>query len=163
MKALRFAAATAIALAPWSVVASTPDVAQAAPCAGAFANPTSCQNCLLFVQEYHTANVCDKPAVSRPAQVAPSTVPVQVPQVPLEPVVPEPTPAEPAPPSTIPVQSPPPHVVPTSPPSTVAAAAHKEPTRPSQPWWPMALGYGAFAIVVGLVAWMISRGNSART
>jgi len=57
MKALGIAAATAIALAPFSVVATTPDVAQAAPCAGVFANPTSCQNCLLFVEEYHTANV----------------------------------------------------------------------------------------------------------
>jgi hypothetical protein len=44
----------------------------------------------------------------------------------------------------------------------VALAALKEPTQPTQPWWPLALGYGALAIAVGLVAWMISRGNRAR-
>jgi hypothetical protein len=44
----------------------------------------------------------------------------------------------------------------------VALAAPKEPTQPTQPWWPLALGYGALAIAVGLVAWMISRGNGAR-
>ena len=40
----------------------------------------------------------------------------------------------------------------------VALAALKEPTQPTQPWWPLPLGYGALAIAVGLVAWMISRG-----
>jgi hypothetical protein len=44
----------------------------------------------------------------------------------------------------------------------VALAALKEPTQPTQPWWPSALGYGALAIAVGLLAWMIGRGNGAR-
>ena len=44
----------------------------------------------------------------------------------------------------------------------VALAALKEPTQPTQPWWPLALGYAALVIAVGLVAWMISRGNGAR-
>jgi hypothetical protein len=41
----------------------------------------------------------------------------------------------------------------------VALAALKEPTQPTQPWWPSALGYGALAIAVGLLAWMIGRGT----
>src|SRR5271168_3294345 len=116
MKALEIAAATAIALAPFSVVATTPDVAQAAPCAGVFANPISCQNCLLFVEEYHTSNVCDKAAPSRPARAPPSVMPVQTPEAPPEPALPEPpvqTPEappepalpEPAPASVTPVQT----------------------------------------------------------
>jgi hypothetical protein len=44
----------------------------------------------------------------------------------------------------------------------VALAAHEEPTKPTQPWWPLALGYGVLAIAAGLVAWMISRANGAR-
>jgi hypothetical protein len=44
----------------------------------------------------------------------------------------------------------------------VALAALKEPTQPTQPWWPSALGYGALAIAVGLLAWMIGRANGAR-
>jgi hypothetical protein len=114
MKALGIAAATAIALAPFSVVATTPDVAQAAPCAGVFANPTSCQNCLLFVEEYHTSNVCDKAAPSRPAQAPPSVMPAQTPEAPPEPEPPSVTPVQtpqvvppsPPPPSTIPAQTP---------------------------------------------------------
>jgi hypothetical protein len=39
----------------------------------------------------------------------------------------------------------------------VALAALKEPTQPSEPWWPSALSYGGLAIAVGLVAWMIDR------
>jgi hypothetical protein len=39
----------------------------------------------------------------------------------------------------------------------VALAALKEPTQPSEPWWPSALSYGALAMAVGLVAWMIDR------
>jgi hypothetical protein len=164
MNALGIAAATAIALAPFSVVATTPDVAQAAPCAGVFANPTSCQNCLLFVEEYHTANVCDKAAPSRPAQAAPSMVPVQTPEAPPEPALLEPALPEPAPLTVTPVQTPTPQVVsPTPPPpSTIPVAAHEEPTQPTRPWWPMALGYGVLATAVGLVAWMISRGDGAR-
>lgn len=166
MKALGMAAATVVALAPFSVVATSPDVARAAPCAGLFANPTSCENCLHLVEVYHTSNVCDKAAPSGPARAAPSTMPVETPEalpepVVPEPVVPEPALPEPAPPSMIPVQSPPPQVVPPSPPppSAIPVAAHEEPT---QPWWPLALGYGAFATAVGLVAWIISRGKRAR-
>jgi hypothetical protein len=165
MKALEIAAATAIALAPFSVVATTPDVARAGPCVGVFANPTSCENCLHFVEVYHTSNVCDKVPPSRPAQAAPSSVPVQTPEAPPEPALLEPALPEPAPPSMTPVQSTTPQVVPPSllPPSTTSVAAHKEPTQPTQPWWPSALGYGVFAIAVGLVAWMISRENGAGT
>ena len=39
----------------------------------------------------------------------------------------------------------------------VALAAFKEPTQPSEPWWPSALSYGGLAIAVRLVAWMIDR------
>src|SRR5277367_948968 len=127
MKALEIAAATAIALAPFSVVATTPDVAQAAPCAGVFANPISCQNCLLFVEEYHTSNVCDKAAPSRPARAPPSVMPVQTPEAPPEPALPEPAPASVTPVQTL-------QVVPPSPPSpnTIPVASH-EPTQPTQP------------------------------
>jgi len=169
MKALGIAAATVVALAPLSLaVATPPDVAWAGPCVGVFANPTSCDNCLHLVEAYHTANVCDQAQPARPPQVAPSRVPVQIPEPPPLPALPEPAlqePAlpEPAPPSTIPVQSPPPHVVPSIPPTSSAIAAHEEPARRAQPWWPSALGYGALAVAVGVVAWMISRGNRART
>ena len=170
MKALGIAAATVVALTPFSVaIATTHDVARAAPCAGVFANPTSCENCLHLVEVYHTANVCEKAAPPRPAQAAPSMAPVQTPEAPPEPPPPEPALPEPAlpepePPSMIPVQSPTPQIVPPSPPapSTIAVAAHKEPTQPTQPWWPVALGYGALATVVGLVTWMISRRNGER-
>ena len=99
------AVAAAIALAPLSVVVTTPGVAQAAPCAGVGSNPMSCQNCLAYVEEYHTANVCYSAAPPRPAQSPPSRVPVPTPEAP-----PEPAPLEPAPP----VQTP--QVVPPSPP-----------------------------------------------
>ena len=147
MKALGIAAATAIALAAFSVVATTPDVAQAAPCAGVFANPTSCQNCLLYVEAYHTSNVCDIAAPSRPAQAPPSVMPVQTPEAPPEPALPEPAPASVAPVQTL-------QVVPPSPPSpnTIPVATH-EPTQPTQPWWPVALGYGVLAIAVVLAAY----------
>jgi hypothetical protein len=163
MKALGIAAAIVVALTPFSVVATTPYAARAAPCAGAFANPTSCENCLHLVAVYHTANVCEKPEPPRPTQTAPSLVPVQIPDAPPvppapEPALPEPPLLEPPPPSMIPVQSPSP-----PPPSTIAVAAHKEPAPPTQPWWPVALGYGALGVVVGLVSWMISRRNGART
>ena len=121
MKALGIAAATAIALAPFSVVATTPDVAQAAPCAGVFANPTSCQNCLLFVEEYHTSNVCDKAAPSRPAQAPPSVMPAQAPEAPPEPALP----------SVMPVQTP--EVVPPSPPPPHDSASDPE-DQSAGPW-----------------------------
>jgi hypothetical protein len=154
MKALGIAVATAIALAPFSVVATTPDVAQAAPCAGLFANPTSCQNCLLFVEVYHTSNVCDKAALSRPAQPPTSVMPVQIPEAPPESALPEPAPPEPAPASVTPVQTL--QVAPPSPPSpsTIPVATH-EPAQPTQPWWPVALGYGVFAIAVALAAYRL--------
>jgi hypothetical protein len=103
------AAAAAIALAPFSVVATTPGAAQAAPCAGVGANPISCQHCMFYVNAYHTANVCDQDAPPRPAQAPPSRVPVPTPEAPPMPALPEP-----APPSVTPVQTP--QVVPPSPP-----------------------------------------------
>ena len=96
------AAAAAIALAPFSVLASTPGVAQAAPwapCAGVGA-------------------VCYE-AASRPAaQTPPSRVPVQTPEAP----------PEPAPTTVTPVQTP--QVVPPSPPHPTVVAAQEEPARP---------------------------------
>lgn len=164
MKTLGIAAATAIAFAPLSVVATTPEVAQAAPCAGLFANPTSCQNCLLFVEVYHTSNVCDKAASARPAQPPTSVVPVQIPELPPElippqsvlpePSMPEHALPEPPPPSVTPVQTR--KVVPPSRPSSSAMpAATHEPAQPAQPWWPVALGYGLFAAAVALVAYRL--------
>ena len=40
----------------------------------------------------------------------------------------------------------------------VALAAQRgEPAQPSEPWWPIPLRFGGFALVVGLVAWGINR------
>jgi hypothetical protein len=104
------AAAAAIALAAFSVVATTPGVARAAPCAGAGSNPESCEHCLFYVNAYHTANVCDQAAPPRPAQAPPSRAPVQTPGPPPPSVTvvqtPQVVPPSPAPPSTIPVQTP---------------------------------------------------------
>ena len=111
------AAAAAIALAPFSVVATTPGVAQAAPCAGVGADPAACQTCLYFVAQYHipTTRACYEAAPSRAAQPPPSRVPVPTPEAPPEPAPPEPAPPvqtpqvvppSPPPPSTIPVQTP---------------------------------------------------------
>ena len=89
MKALGIAAAAAIALAPVSVVATTPGVAQAAPFAGVGADPRGCQWCLFLVAQYR---ISTEPTLPEPA---PTTVtPVQTPQV-----VPPSSPS----PSTIPV------------------------------------------------------------
>jgi hypothetical protein len=90
MKALGIAVSAAMALAPLVVLTSTPGVAQASPCAGEGANPTSCQHCLFYVQAYHTANVCNAPA-PRPAPAPSSTVPAYVPEPPPLPVQPSPT------------------------------------------------------------------------
>jgi hypothetical protein len=111
MRKVIAAAAAAIALAPFSVVATTPGVAQAAPCAGAGADPTACRSCLYFVAQYRipTPRACYEAAPSRPAQTPPSRVPVPTPEAPPEPAQPEP-----APPSVMPVQTP--QVVPPSPP-----------------------------------------------
>ncbi|KKC02341.1 hypothetical protein [Mycobacterium nebraskense] len=108
-KALGIAAAAAIALAPFSVVATTIGVAEAAPCAGAGSNPTSCQWCQYLVAQYHTSNVCSQDAPPRRAQ--PSPTPVQVPELP--PYVP---------PSPVPVQATPlipPNLPPTNPVATI--------------------------------------------
>jgi len=89
MKALGIAAAAAIALAPFSVVATTPGVAQAAPFAGVGADPKGCQWCPFLVAQYR---ISTEPPLPEPA---PTTVtPVQTPQV---------VPPSPPPPSTIPV------------------------------------------------------------
>jgi hypothetical protein len=89
MKALGIAAAAAIALAPVSVVATTPGVAQAAPFAGVGADPRGCQWCRFLVAQY---GISTEPTLPEPA---PTTVtPVQTPQV-----VPPSSPS----PSTIPV------------------------------------------------------------
>ena len=89
MKALGIAAAAAIALAPFSVVATTPGVAQAVPFAGVGADPKGRQECLFLVAQYR---VSTEPALPEPA---PTTVtPVQTPQV---------VPPSPRLPSTIPV------------------------------------------------------------
>ncbi|MBS4727007.1 hypothetical protein MSM1_01010 [Mycobacterium sp. SM1] len=92
VRALGIAAATAMAFAPLAVVATAAGPALAAPCAGAFANPVSCQNCLLFVQVYHTSNVCEKAMPPHPAQAPPSRMPAPTPEVPLESALPEPVP-----------------------------------------------------------------------
>jgi len=127
------AAAAAIALAPFSVLATTPGVAQEAswaPCAGVGADSIACRSCLLPVAQYRisTPRVRYEAASSRPAQAPPSRVPVQTPQVVL---------LSPLPPRTIPV-----------------VAAQQDPTRP---WWRMALHYGVLVIAVCVVAWMIHR------
>jgi hypothetical protein len=89
MKALRIAAAAAIALAPFLVVATTPVVAQAAQCAGLGTDPKNCQWQPFSVAQYR---ISTDPTLPGPA---PTTVtPVQTPQV----VAPTPPP-----PNTIPV------------------------------------------------------------
>jgi hypothetical protein len=157
------AAAATMALAPFSVVATTPGVAQAAPCAGVGANPESCQHCMFYVTAYNTANVCneDRP---RPAQAPPSRAPTW--EMPPMPALPEPVPVQtpqvvpstPPPPSTIPVQSP--KINPLAP--GAPAAQTPEPSQPTKPWWPQELLYGVLAIAVGLVAWMINRPDTER-
>ncbi|MCV7089645.1 hypothetical protein H7H80_06955, partial [Mycobacterium interjectum] len=85
-------AAAALAIAPFSVLATTSGVAQAAPCAGDGANPVSCQNCLVYVEAYHTSNVCYNPAPPRPAPPSPSRVSVPTLEAPPEPAPPVHTP-----------------------------------------------------------------------
>lgn len=108
-------AAAGMAFAAFSLVATTPGVARAAPCAGAGENPVSCQNCLLYVQEYQTSNVCYSAPPPRRAQPPPSRVPVTTPEAPPEPVplvpappvqTPQVVPPSPPTPSTVPVQTP---------------------------------------------------------
>jgi HNH endonuclease len=140
-------AAAAIALAPFSVLATTPGVAQAAPwvpCAGVGADSIACRNCLLPVAQYRisTPRVCYEAAA---AQAPPSRVPVQTPEAP----------PQPAPTTVTPVQTPQ-VVLPSPPPPTTipVVAAMDEPTRP---WWRMGLHYGVLVIGVCFVAWMIHR------
>jgi hypothetical protein len=143
------AAAAAIALAPFSVLATTPGVAQAAPWApyaGVGADSIACRNCALPVAQYRisTPRVCYE-AASRPAQAPPSRVSVQTPEAP----------PEPAPTTVTPVQTP--QVVLPSPPprrTILVVAAQEEPARP---WSRLALHYGVLVIAVCFVAWMIHR------
>lgn len=112
MKALAIAAAAVLTLAPLSLVAAAPGVAQAAPCAGAGSNPKSCQFCLYLVAQYHSSSTrpCYEAPPPRPAQAPPSRAPVVPPLPPLPNL---------EPPSTAPG----PQVVPPSAPSTVPARA----------------------------------------
>jgi hypothetical protein len=143
------AAAAAVALAPFSLVATSPGVTQAAPCvpyAGVGADSMACRNCLLPVSQYRisTLRVCDE-AAFRPAQAPPSRVPMQTPEAP----------PQPAPTTVTPVQTP--QVVLPNPPLTrtiPVVAAQEEPARP---WWSLALHYGVLVIAVCFVAWMIHR------
>jgi hypothetical protein len=148
------AAAAAIALAPFSVLATTPGVAQAASWAsyaGVGADSIGCRNCLLPMAQYRisTPGVCYEAAESRPAQAPPSGVPVQPPEAP----------PEPAPTTVTQVQTP--QVVLPSPtlPMTipVAVAAYAEPIPHAPPWWHSALHYGVLVIAVCFVAWLIHR------
>lgn len=139
-------AAAAIALAPFSVLAATPGVAQAAPWAGIGADSIACRNCLLPAAQYRvsTPRVCYE-AAARPAQAPPSRVPAQTPEAP----------PEHAPTTMTQMQTP--QVVPPSLPLTrtiPVVAALEEPT---QPWWPSALHYGVLVIAACSVAWMIHR------
>jgi hypothetical protein len=114
------AAAAVVAFAPLSVVVAAPGVVQAAPCAGAGADPVACQHCMFYVTAYHTANVCneDRP---RPAQAPPSSVPTW--QMPPMPALQEPPPVQPA--QVIPPSPPPPSRNPTQIP-TVAPGAPRD-------------------------------------
>lgn len=108
------AAAVALAFAPFSMVATTVGVAEAAPCAGAGSNPTRCQWCQYLVAQYHTSNVCSQDAPPRRVQPSPSEVPVQIPPLPTF-----------QPPSTVPVQAPPlnpPNLPPANTVPTIGAA-----------------------------------------
>jgi len=117
MKALGIAAAAVIAFAPFSAVATTPGVAQAAPCAGPGSNPESCQHCMFYVTAYNTANVCneDRP---HPAQAPPSGVPTW--EIPPMPALQEPPPVQP--PQVIPPSPPPPSPNPTQIPKVAPGA-----------------------------------------
>lgn len=39
----------------------------------------------------------------------------------------------------------------------VELASHQEASSPAPSWWPMALRFGGFAVVVGLIAWLLNR------
>jgi hypothetical protein len=74
MKALGIAAAAAIALAPFSVVATTPVVAQAASFPDAGADPKGCQRCPFWVAQYRipTGPALPEPADDRDAGADPT-------------------------------------------------------------------------------------------
>ncbi len=147
-KVVAVAAAT-IALAPSSVLATTPGVAQAArwvPSADVGADSIPCGNCLLPAAQYRisTPRVYYEAAAARPAQARPSPA-AQTPEAP----------AEPAPASVTPVQTPQVVLPSPPPPRTIPmVAAEEELTRS---WWPLALRYGVLVIAVCFVAWMIHR------
>jgi hypothetical protein len=130
-------AAAAIALAPFSVLATTPGVAQAAPCA-------PCAG----VGADSTPRVCYE-AAARPAQAPPSGVPAQTPEAPPEPA-----------PTTVTQMQTPQVALPSPPlPRTipVVVAAYAEPIPHAPPWWHSALHYGVLVIAVCFVAWLIHR------
>jgi hypothetical protein len=144
------AAAAAIVLAPFSVLATTPRVAQAAPWApyaGVGADSIACWDCLLPVAQYRisTPRVCDEVAESRPAQAPLRRVPVQTPEAP----------PKPAPAAVTQVQTPQVALPSSSLPRTIPVVTPQE--EPARPWWPSALHYGALVIAACFVAWMIHR------
>ena len=144
------AAAAAIALAPFSVLVTTPGVAQAAPWApyaGVGADSIACRNRLLPVAQYRisTPRVCYEAAESRPAQAPPSRVPVQPPEAP-----PKPAPTALTQVQTLQVALPSPPL-----PRTIPVVTPQE--EPTRPWWPSALHYGVLVIAACFVAWMIHR------
>jgi HNH endonuclease len=145
-------AAAAVALAPFSVLAATPGVAQAAPrapYASVGADSVACRNCLLPVAQYRisTPRVCYE-AASRPAQAPSSRVPVQTPEAP----------PKPAPTAVTQVQTPQVALPSPSLPRTIPVAVpHEDPTQPASPWWHSALHYGVLVIAACFVAWMIHR------
>ena len=148
------AVAAAMALALFSVLATTPGEAQAAPwasCAGVGADFTACRNYALPVAQYRisTSRVRYEAAESRPAQAPPSRVPVQTPEAP-----PKPAPMTVTQVQTPQVALPIPPVPRTIP---VVVAAYAEPIPHAAPWWQSALHYGVLVIAVCFVAWLIHR------
>lgn len=140
------AAAAAIALAPFSVLATTPPVAQAAPsasCAGVGAGSVACRNYLLPLAQDRVSmpRVYYEAAAAGPAESPPSWVPIQTPQ-------PEPT-------TVTPVQTFPAALTSPPPTRTIPAVAALE--DPGRPGWRMGLHFGVLAIGVCFVAWMIHR------
>jgi hypothetical protein len=107
MRAFGFAAAAAIAFAPFSVLVAVPGVAQAAPCAGAGSTAARCTYCRFLVGAYHTPNtqVCDSDNVPRPVAPPTSTVQVQLPP-PFVPTIEPPVLPGARPTNTAPVQTP---------------------------------------------------------
>ncbi|HEY0228236.1 MAG TPA: hypothetical protein VGC05_18015, partial [Mycobacterium sp.] len=127
MRAFGFAAAAAIAFAPFSVLVAVPGVAQAAPCAGAGSTPARCTYCRFLVGAYHTPStqVCDSDNVPRPVAPPTSTLPQVAPPV-WVPSIEPPVPPGSRPANPVPVQTPkinPPN--PGSPKTTLVVAPPK--------------------------------------